>query len=129
MAEPKKALETPPTQVQISINYSQGSWSPTPQSSTVQPNGTVQFIPNQTSWVWTMVNNALATVFQGQTNDYVQVVPGQTNEFTVDVSNNTTITIIPLGQNSNPPTPDITENVRGTVKVSSTGLDDKSEKK
>jgi hypothetical protein len=93
----------------------------------VQPGGTVQFIPNQTSWVWTMVNNTLTNVFQGETNDYVQVVPGQQNQFTVTVANGTTITIIPLGVNSNPPS-NIANNLRGSIKVSSTGVEGKHEK-
>jgi hypothetical protein len=127
MAEPKKALATPPMLNQVQINLVSGSWSPVPVNSSVQPTGTVQFIPNQTGWVWTMVGTTLTDVFQGQTGNYVQVVPGQQNKWNPTVSDGTTVTIIPQNPNAAPPsqTPD---NVRGTIKVSSTGLEGEHEK-
>ena len=129
MAEPKKALSTPPMVNPVTISNTQGSWAPIPQNSSVQPNGTVQFTSNPTSWVWTMVNNALTPAFQGQTNNYVQCNAGPSTNVTPLASmNNQTITIIPLPTHSNPPQPDIKNNVRGTIRVSSTGVEGKDEK-
>jgi|ERR1700683_1559826 len=127
MAEPKKALETPPARTVITITFSSGSWAPAPTSSSVQPNGTVQFNCSQACWIWTEVNNVLTNAFVNQQNDYLSCQPGS-NSFTPSVSDGTTITIIPLAVNSNPPSAQITENVRGTVKVSSTGVEGKHEK-
>lgn len=129
MAEPKRALETPPTHDPITITNGASGWGPTPVSSSVQPNGTVQFTCAQSCWIWTMVNNALTNAFNGEQNNHVVCQPGPNNNFTPSVADGTTITIIPLAVNSNPPSL-IEANVRGTIRISSTmGDGDKQEHK
>jgi hypothetical protein len=122
MPKAKRALAPPPKNDTIALNCTSGTWQPpNPQDSSVQPDGTVQFVPNKDGWVWTMVGTTLTSVFVGQTTKYVQVLAGQPNTFLPNVADQTTVIIIPLDVNSKPP--QAVERIGGTIKVSSTGLE------
>ena len=120
MAEPApKKDEMKPTAetTTITITYGADGYGPIPVSSTVANNGPVTFICNQACWIWTQVGGVNVDVFTGETGNHLVCAPGG-NLATLSVQN-TTITIVPLAPNSQPPGPSITENVRGTIVVGS----------
>jgi hypothetical protein len=126
MAEPAPARLGAPATVTVEITFSASGYSPVPQNSSVANNGTVSFICTQACWIWTIVGGVLTNAFVGEHGDYLACAPGNNGPYTPEVQN-TTITIVPLGVNSNPPTPSPAANVRGTIMVTS-GLREKKER-
>jgi len=126
MAKPAPAFGAPST-ASIQITFSAGSYAPLPVNSEVANNGQVSFICTQACWIWTFVNGALTNAFVGQTSNHLVCAPGNNGPYTPSVQN-TTITIAPLAVNSQPPSPSPL-NVRGTIKVGSTGEGGKKESK
>jgi hypothetical protein len=110
----KRAETTPIT---ITITSGANGYSPIPIDSNAANGGGVNFICNQACWIWTQVGGVNVDVFTGETGNHLVCAPGG-NLATLSVQN-TTITIVPLAPNSQPPGPSITENVRGTIVVGS----------
>jgi hypothetical protein len=129
MAEPApKRDEANPTAAttQITITYGANGYGPIPVSSTVANNGTVTFICNQACWVWTQVGGVNVDAFTGETGNHLVCPAGSTAA--VPSVQNTTITIVPLAPNSQPPGPSITASIRGTIAVGSVHTPHKEEK-
>lgn len=126
MAKPAPAFGAPTT-TNIQITFTAGSYAPLPVNSTVADNGEVYFICTQACWIWTLVNGALTNAFNGQNSNHLVCAAGNNGPYTPAVQD-TTITIAPLAVNSQPPSPSPL-NVRGTIKVGSTGEGGKKESK
>jgi hypothetical protein len=128
MAEPAPSKVGTPSSISIQITFSSNSYAPVPQSSSVENGGSVYFVCSKACWVWTIVDDELTDAFDSEENNYVACAPGNNGPFTPAISDDT-ITIVPLAVNSNPPNPDnITESVRGTIKVT-TGMTGKEHRK
>jgi Flp pilus assembly protein TadG len=121
MAEPAPAKFGAPATDVVDIVYNASGYGPTPQNSSVANNGTVTFIcQSRPSWVWTGVGNALVNAFVGETNNYIPCNVGSNGPYSIAPAyQNSTINIIPLAVNSNPPPPMFRDNLRGTIKVGS----------
>ncbi len=119
MPEAAPARFGAPGTITVEITVSQGSYAPVPLSSSVLNDGTVYFACQQACWIWTIAGGALTNAFNGETNDHLACGPGNNGPYTPAVQN-TTITIVPLAVNSNPPPPlSPKESVRGTIMVTS----------
>jgi hypothetical protein len=122
MAEPGKAKEAAATDpINITWNQTNG-YGFNPPNSSVDNEGTVQFIAPKACWVWTSVGGVFVSAFSGQQADYVLCGVGGNNNFTPAAAyQNTTVTIAATNVGAPPPTlihP--TDSVKGTIKVGST---------
>ncbi len=120
----------------VTVTYIGGAWGVVPAASSVASSGEVYFVCGIACWIWTMVNNVLVNAFVGETNNYLVCAPGQSPAYSVAPAYaNSTITVIPEPPNSNPPTAQLAAaqlhvaSVRGTIKVSSSGVITKQDKK
>lgn len=121
MAEAAPAKFGAPQTDTIQITFAANQYGVVPVTSSVANNGQVSFVCTRACWIWTIVSGALANAFVGETNHYLVCAPGNNGPFTPAVSN-TTITVVPLPVNSNPPPPqDAKDVLRGTITVSSMG--------
>lgn len=126
MPQPAPAFGAPAS-ISIQITFTAGSYAPLPVSSEVANNGQVTFICTQACWIWTIVSGGLTNAFVGETSNHLVCSPGNNGPYT-PVVQNSTITIAPLAVNSQPPPP-TAQNVRGTIKVGSTGEGHKKDSK
>jgi hypothetical protein len=122
-AEPKQSKYEEAAVSAIQITFSPSSGYGFNPGNTILPGfGPVEFIAPQACWVWTFVNNALANVFISEQSDHVQCAAGPSGNFTVlSQYANALITIVGTALNAPPPPPpgQITETLKGTIKVGS----------
>jgi hypothetical protein len=125
-AEPAKArTDTPPAQTTVTVTFSASNgYGFTPASASVANDGTVQFIAPQACWVWTYANGAYTNVFNNESSNHVVCQVGGNNNFVVaSAYANTVIETVGTNVNAAQPAPpvEITENVKGTIHVGSSG--------
>ena len=125
-AEPAKArTNPPPAQASVTVTFNPtNGYGFTPASTSVANNGTVTFVAPKACWVWTYANGAYTNVFENESSNHVVCQVGGNNNFTVaSAYSNTVITTVGTDGNAQQPPPpsDITENVKGTIHVGSSG--------
>lgn len=134
MAEPAKArTETPPATDPITIVLNAQGYLIDPETSDVANNGTVQFSPNESAWVYTYYDGELVSgVFSGQTNKYVTCTPGggTSNYYTpAEAYYNSEVNISAAQAGSPPPSlGGPTASVKGTITVGSVSMKKKERK-
>jgi hypothetical protein len=116
-AEPGRAKGEAAVPITITFNPSSG-YGFNPLNSAAPNLGTVEFIAPKACWVWTSVGGSFANVFTGEQSNHVQCSAGGNNYFTLTSQyQNTTVTIQGTDIGAPPPSPNITESVKGTIKV------------
>jgi hypothetical protein len=133
MAEPAKArTETPPATDPITIVLNATGYVISPETSDVANNGTVQFSPNESAWVYTYYDGELVSgVFGGQTTTYVQCTPGGTsNNYTPATAYYDSEVNISAAKAGSPPPSmhDPAASIKGTISIGSVGIKRKERK-